>query len=79
MTTAEQKTEQKTVNLKEKLSSRKFWAAVLAAAGALICAIIGDSLTAETVASLRCGVSALIAYIFGEGAVDLARILTAKE
>lgn len=71
--------ENKRVNLKEKLTSRKFWAAILAAAVAVLCALIGDSLTEETVASLRCGVSALIAYIFGEGAVDLARVLTGKE
>ncbi len=71
--------ENRKVNLKEKLTSRKFWAAILAAAGALVCALIGDGLSGETVDSLRCGVSALIAYIFGEGAVDLARVLTGKE
>ena len=58
--------------LLEKLTSRKFWAAILAAAGALVCALIGDTLGGEELNALRCGVSALVAYIFGEGAVDLA-------
>ncbi len=71
--------EKSKLHLREKLTSRKFWAAILAAVGALICALIGDGLSGETVSALRCGVSALIAYIFGEGAVDLARVLTGKE
>ncbi len=62
--------------LTEKLTSRKFWAAILAAAGALVCALIGDQLGGEELDALRCGVSALVAYIFGEGAVDLARVIT---
>lgn len=61
--------------LVEKLTSRKFWAAVLAAAGAVACALLGERLNAQETEVLRCGVSALIAYIFGEGAIDLARIV----
>lgn len=61
---------------KEKLTSRKFWAAILAAAGAIVCALFGEELATDTVAALQCGTNALIAYIFGEGAIDLARIIT---
>lgn len=68
---------EKTVKQKllEKLTSRKFWAAVLAALGALVCALVGDTLGGEELDALRCGVTALVAYIFGEGAVDLARVI----
>lgn len=61
--------------VREKLTSRKFWAAVGAAAAAILCALMGDRLSSHTVEALRCGTGALIAYIFGEGAVDLSRIL----
>lgn len=62
--------------LAEKLTSRKFWAAILAAAGAVVCALMGERMNGEEMEALRCGVTALIAYIFGEGAIDLARIVT---
>ena len=61
--------------LKEKLGSRKLWAAVLAGLSALIMALCGEELTPESVAALRCAVTAAIAYVFGEGAVDVARLI----
>lgn len=61
--------------LKEKLSSRKLWAALTAAGIALAAALAGDALTPEVVDALQCAAAAAIAYIFGEGAVDTAREL----
>lgn len=62
------------IDWKRKLSSRKLWAAVLCAVFAVVTAIFGDSLSAETVEVLKTGVYGLIAYIFGEGVVDAVRI-----
>lgn len=62
------------INWKQKLSSRKLWAAVMAAVFAVVTALLGDDLPTEMVTVLRTGIYGLIAYIFGEGAVDVARI-----
>lgn len=61
--------------LREKLSSRKLWAAVLAMGISLTAVFFGDMLTAEMVDALECAAAAAVAYIFGEGAVDAARSL----
>ena len=63
--------------LKQKLSSRKLWAAIIAAASAIVAAIFGDQLTPEIVDAIVTVTRAAIAYIFGEGAVDIARIIAA--
>lgn len=63
------------INWKQKLSSRKLWAAVLAAVFAAAVALFGEELDAETVDVLQTGIYGLIAYIFGEGVVDVARII----
>ncbi len=63
---------------KEKLWSRKFWAAVLAAVFALIVTLAGEELPMEMVEVFRTGIYGLIAYIFGEGAVDVARVVSGK-
>ena len=61
--------------IKEKLASRKLWAAILAGVAALVAACFGEELTPEIVSALKCAVTAAIAYIFGEGAVDVAKII----
>ena len=61
--------------LKQKLSSRKLWAAVIAVIVVLAVSLLGEELTPEIVSALECVVGAAIAYIFGEGAVDIARIV----
>ena len=61
--------------LKQKLSSRKLWAAIIAVVVVLAVTILGEDLTPEVVAALECVVGAAVAYIFGEGAVDIARII----
>ena len=65
--------------LKQKLTSRKFWAALLAAVFSIAVSVFGDTLDAEMVGVLKTGIYGLIAYIFGEGAVDVARIITQKK
>ena len=61
--------------LKQKLSSRKLWAAIIAVIVVLAVSLLGEELTPETVAALECVVGAAVAYIFGEGAVDVARVI----
>ena len=67
------------IDWKRKLSSRKLWAAVIAAVLAVIAAVFGDDLSAETVDMIKTGIYGLIAYIFGEGAVDVARVITERK
>lgn len=63
--------------LKEKLSSRKLWAAIAAAVLCVVTALFGESLTPEVVDITRYAVMAAMVYIFGEGAVDVARQIVA--
>ena len=57
----------------QKLTSRKFWAAIVAVI-TCVCVIFGvDELTIEQVTALVMAVGALIAYILGEGFVDTQR------
>lgn len=65
-------------SLKQKLTSRKLWAAVAAAATTILTALFKEELTPETVDLLSKGVVALCCYIFGEGIVDAARYVGAK-
>lgn len=57
-----------------KLTSRKLWAAVASVIIA-VCVIVGvDEMRTEQIVGLVTAVGALIAYIFGEGLVDAARL-----
>lgn len=61
------------IDWKSKLTSRKFWAAIVAVV-TCVCVIFGvDELTTEQVTALIMAVGALIAYILGEGFVDAQR------
>ncbi len=62
------------INWKQKLTSRKFWAAVIGFVTALMVAFGVNDLTIEQVVGLITAASTLIAYIIGEGMVDAARI-----
>lgn len=67
------------VDWKSKLTSRKFWAALVAVIMA-VCVIFGiDDITAEQITGLVMAVGALIAYILGEGFVDAARAKGSQE
>jgi uncharacterized membrane protein len=62
------------INWEQKLTSRKFWAAIIGFVTALLVALGIDNLTIEQVIALITASSTLIAYIVGEGMVDAARI-----
>lgn len=64
----------KNINWAIKLTSRKFWAAIV---GVVVCscAIFGvDVLTQEKATALIMAVATLISYIVGEGLVDAAAV-----
>ncbi len=61
------------INWKQKLTSRKFWAAVTGFVTAILVAFNVNDLTIEQVVSIISACSVLIAYIIGEGLVDSAR------
>lgn len=58
------------IDWKQKLSSRKFWAAIVAVAVSIGVILGIDDLTMEQVTGLIMAVGGLIAYILGEGFVD---------
>ena len=62
------------INWTQKLTSRKFWAAVVGFVTALMVALGYNELTIEQVIAIITASSTLIAYIIGEGMVDAARI-----
>jgi len=61
------------INWKQKLTSRKFWCAVIGFVTALLVALNVNELTIEQVIGIISACSVLIAYIIGEGMVDSAR------
>jgi uncharacterized membrane protein len=62
------------INWKQKLTSRKFWAAAIGFITALLVVFGVNDMTIEQVVGLITAASTLIAYIIGEGMVDAARI-----
>lgn len=62
------------INWKQKLTSRKFWAAIIGFVTAIMVAFNVSDLTIEQVIGLITAASTLIAYIIGEGMVDAARV-----
>lgn len=62
------------IDWRTKLTSRKFWAAVIGFVTALLTAFNVDSLTIEQVTAIISATAVLIAYIIGEGLVDSARV-----
>ena len=61
------------MNWKQKLSSRKFWAAI-AAFAVSVCALFGvDTFTVERITALIGAVGVMMAYIIGESCVDASR------
>lgn len=61
------------INWKQKLSSRKFWAAVVGFVTALLVAFRADNSTIEQVTAVVTAGGVLIAYIIGESVVDSNR------
>ena len=62
------------INWKQKLTSRKFWAAIIAVVTTILVAFNVSNLTIEQVVAVITAASVLIAYIVGEGLVDAERI-----
>lgn len=62
------------INWKQKLTSRKFWAAVVTFITAVLVAFNVPELTIEQVTTIIMGGAGMIAYIIGEGLVDAARV-----
>lgn len=62
------------INWKQKLTSRKFWAAVITFITSILVAFGVPNLTIEQVVAVVSAGSVMIAYIIGEGLVDSARI-----
>ena len=61
------------INSKQKLTSRKFWAAVITFVTSVLVAFNVPDLTIEQVSAVIMGGAGMIAYIVGEGLVDSAR------
>ena len=62
------------INWKQKLTSRKFWAAVIGFVTTILVAFNVDTMTTEQIIAVITAASTLIAYIIGEGMVDAARV-----
>ena len=60
------------IELKRKLTSRKFWLAVVGMVTGIILAFNGSAETAETVSGCIMSSASVIAYIIGEGLADAA-------
>ena len=58
------------IDWKRKLTSRKFWAAVVGFITAILTAFKIDNLTVEQVTAVISALGVLVAYILGEGLAD---------
>ena len=67
------------INWTQKLTSRKFWAALITFVTSLLVAFGVNDLTIEQVIAVISAGSVMIAYIIGEGMVDAARIEKEQE
>ena len=67
------------INWKQKLTSRKMWAAVITFITSILVAFGVPDLTIEQVSAVIMGGATMIAYIIGEGLVDSARVGKEKE
>lgn len=63
----------KNIDWKSKLTSRKFWAAVIGFVTTMCVAFGASEMTVEQVVAVISAAATLIAYIIGEGLVDAAR------
>lgn len=61
------------ISWKSKLTSRKFWAAVITFVTSILVAFGVPDITIEQVIAVITAGSAMVAYIIGEGLVDAAR------
>lgn len=64
----------KDIDWAKKLTSRKFWLAVVGLVSGLVLAFNGSAETAETVSGCIMSLASVVAYIIGEGLTDAATI-----
>lgn len=67
------------INWKQKLTSRKFWAAIVGFVTAILTAVGIPSMSIEQVCAVVTAGGVLVAYIVGEGLVDAARQQTGSD
>lgn len=60
------------IDWKRKLTSRKFWMAVVGLITGLVLALKGDAETAKVISGCVMSLASIVAYIFGEGLTDAA-------
>ena len=60
------------IDWKRKLTSRKFWLAVVGLVSGLLLAFKVDGETMETISGVVMSAASVIAYIIGEGMTDAA-------
>lgn len=61
------------INWKRKLTSRKFWAAVATFATSILVAFGANEITTQQCVAIISATGAMVAYIIGEGLVDVSR------
>lgn len=64
------------IDWKRKLTSRKFWLAVIGLVSGLLMAFKIDAETVETVSGVVMAFGSVVAYIIGEGLTDAANMGT---
>lgn len=64
---------------KQKLSSRKFWVAIIGFVTAILVTFKIDNLTIEQVTSVIGALGVLVSYIIGEGMIDSKRFYMTEE
>ena len=62
------------IDWKRKLTSRKFWVAIVGLVSGLLMAFKVDAETVETVSGCIMAAASVIAYIIGEGMADAAAV-----
>lgn len=60
------------IDWKKKLTSRKFWLAVIGLVSGLLMAFKVDAETVETISGVIMSAASVIAYMIGEGLADAA-------
>ena len=62
------------IDWKSKLTSRKFWCAIIGFVTAILVAFNVSNLEIEQITAIISAMGVLIAYIIGEGVVDAKRV-----
>lgn len=62
------------IDWKSKLTSRKFWCAIIGFVTAILVAFNVPNLEIEQITAIISAMGVLIAYIIGEGVVDAKRV-----